>query len=87
LRSFAKETVGPLIDYDKERGTELIKTLETYFECRGNLKQVAEKMYVHYNTVLYRLERIVQITNVNLDDAADNLNFQIGLKIIKILDI
>lgn len=87
LKNFVKETVGPIIAYDEERGTDLLTTLEVYFECRGNLKQVAETMFIHYNTVLYRLERIVQITGVDLDDAADSLNFQIGLKILKILEI
>lgn len=87
LKAFVKETIAPIIEYDKERGTELIKTLEMYFECQGNLKQVAEKMFIHYNTVLYRLERIVQITGINFNNAADNLNFQLALKILKILDV
>lgn len=87
LQIFVNETVGPIIKYDQQKGTELLKTLEIYFECKSNLKKVSEKMFTHYNTILYRLERITKITNSNLDDAATCLNLQLGIKVKKLLDI
>lgn len=86
LKNFVNETIGPIMLYDKEKSTDLLKTLEVYFECNGNLRRVSEKMFTHYNTILYRIERIVQITGVDMSDANHNLNLQIGIKILKILD-
>ena len=86
LRSFVDETIGPIMLYDKDKSTDLLKTLEVYFECNGNLRKVSERMFTHYNTILYRIERIVQITGVDMNDASHNLNLQIGIKILKILD-
>lgn len=83
LFSFFEETIGPLVRYDNEKNTSLVKTLEAYFECGGNLRKMAEKLFTHYNTVTYRIERIQQILGVNLDNAPDRLNLEIGLKIMK----
>lgn len=54
LQLFIDETLGKIISYDQEKGAELLKTLEIYFECNGKLKKVTEKMFVHYNTILER---------------------------------
>ncbi len=85
LQAFINETLGEIIKYDQEKGAELIKTLEVYFECNGKLKKVTEKMFVHYNTILYRLDRIQQITGISLDDATACLNLQLALKLLKII--
>ena len=76
--------LGKLLLYDQEKGAELVKTLEVYFECNGKLKKVTEKMYVHYNTILYRLDRIQQITGCSLEDSTACLNLQIALKLLQI---
>lgn len=86
LLSFLDETIGPLARYDNEKNTSLVRTLEAFFECGGNLRKMAEKLFTHYNTVSYRIERIQQILGVNLDNAQDRLNLEIGLKITKISD-
>ncbi len=87
LERFYNTTIKPLVLYDEKKSTELIKTLEAYFKYNGNLKKISEMLFTHYNTILYRLERIKQITNINLDDSDDRLNLQIGLKIKKLLNI
>ncbi len=83
LQQFYKEILEPLVKYDKEKGTELIETLRKYFECAGNLKKVSEEMYTHYNTVIYRIQRIKEITGIDFEDYDDRLNFQISLKILE----
>jgi len=87
LRSFVNETIGSIVAYDKAKGAELVKTLEVFFECRGNLKKVSERLYTHYNTILYRMERISKIAQFDLDDATACLNVQLGLKMLKLLEI
>lgn len=83
IHLFIEETLGKLLLYDQEKGAELVKTLEVYFECNGKLKKVTEKMYVHYNTILYRLDRIQQITGCSLEDATACLNLQMAIKLLQ----
>ncbi|NLX62086.1 MAG: PucR family transcriptional regulator [Tissierellia bacterium] len=85
LEDFYKTTLKPLVDYDEKRSTELVKTLEAYFTCNGNLTKISENLYTHYNTVLYRINRIKEITGLNLDDPNDRLNLEIALKIRELL--
>ncbi|HLR36352.1 MAG TPA: helix-turn-helix domain-containing protein, partial [Tissierellales bacterium] len=85
LEDFYNETLKPLTDYDEKKSTELVKTLETYFEYNGNLKRMSESLFTHYNTVLYRINRIKDITNMDLDDPNDRLNLEIALKIKELL--
>lgn len=87
LLKFYKTTLSPLCQYDAKRDTELVKTLETYFEMNGNLKKMSEHLYTHYNTILYRINRINEITNMNLDHEQDRFNLETALKIKKIMGI
>lgn len=82
LNKFYKDILQGLVNYDKEKGTDLIITLKKYFEFEGNLKKISESMFVHYNTVVYRLQRIKDITNKDLNSYEDRLNFQIALQIL-----
>lgn len=85
LESFYNSTIQPLIDYDKKKSTELVKTLEVYFQHNGNLKKISDTLYTHYNTTLYRLQRLQQITAMNLENPKDRLNLEIALKIKRLL--
>ncbi|NLM42968.1 MAG: hypothetical protein GX201_02960 [Clostridiales bacterium] len=86
IRKFYTENIEPLRRYDEQKDGELIKTLSMYFECGGNLKKVSEKMYIHYNTILYRINKIQQITNMDLSNSNDRLNLEVSLKIMNIID-
>ncbi|SHI15203.1 PucR family transcriptional regulator [Sporanaerobacter acetigenes] len=85
LEDFYNGTLKSLADYDKKKSTELVKTLESYFEHNGNLKKMSDALYTHYNTILYRINRINEITGMNLDDPNDRLNLEIALKIKELL--
>ncbi|HMA59251.1 MAG TPA: PucR family transcriptional regulator ligand-binding domain-containing protein [Halanaerobiales bacterium] len=84
---FLKNSLIPLLKYDKAHNTELLKTLKAFFEENGNLTNVAKKIYVHYNTVHYRLKRIEKITGLSLDNPDDKLNLEIALKMLNFTDI
>lgn len=81
LDKFYEDILEDLVNYDEEKGTDLILTLKNYFLYEGNLKKVSENMFVHYNTVVYRLQRIKEITNKDLNKYEDRLNLQIALQI------
>lgn len=58
LQTFISESLGPVLDYDRQRGTDLTATLAAYFEHGGNVTQTAKGIHVHVNTLLKRLDRI-----------------------------
>lgn len=86
LEDFYNTTLKPLVDYDNKKSTELVKTLEIYFKNTGNLTRISEQLFAHYNTVLYRINRINEITGMNLDDPNHRLNLEIALKIKDLLE-
>lgn len=85
LIQFYKEILEPLVKYDRDKDSEMIRTLRMYFSCGGNLKKISEEMYTHYNTIIYRVQRIQDITGLQLDNPNDRLNAEISLKIYDIL--
>ncbi|HKK83434.1 MAG TPA: helix-turn-helix domain-containing protein, partial [Atribacterota bacterium] len=84
FNSFLSNTIFSLIEYDREHNTELVKTLKVYFDENANLTNLSKKMYIHYNTALYRLQRIEKITGFNINNAEDRLNLEIALKMLQI---
>lgn len=85
VESFYRETILPLDLHDKHSNSNLVKTLSMYFECNCNLKQVSKKLFTHYNTVIYRMEQISQIIDLDMNLSENRLNLAIGLKIRQIL--
>ena len=87
LLEFCADTIKPLIEYDKVNNSQLIKTLKAYFECDGNMKKISEKMYMHYNTVIYRVQQIKDITGLDLENGDSRLNLEIALKAMDLIQI
>ena len=78
LRSFHDDALTALIDYDRQHGAELLRTLGAFFSGRCGPKETAAILGVHRNTVLYRLERIRELTGFDLDDADVRLRLQLA---------
>lgn len=60
--------IHPLLDYDSEHQTHLFQTLEKYLECNGNMKTASKELYIHYNTMCYRINAIQEKMRWNLED-------------------
>ncbi len=87
LKRFYAEHLLPLVEYDKKYNTELVKTLETFFASNRNLREVSKKLYLHRNTVLYRMNRIQQILNVDLKDPEVLFNLEVALRIHRLYNV
>ncbi len=81
LQCFYQETLGDLLVYDQSHGTELVHTLQVLFDQNTNISQTARALYVHRNTLNYRLQRIAEISNLDLNDAETRLALQLALRI------
>ncbi|MDY0405320.1 helix-turn-helix domain-containing protein [Virgibacillus sp. 179-BFC.A HS] len=76
---YQNEYIEKLRAYDKERQTELLPTLKKFLECDSNVSLAAKMMYIHTNTMNYRLKRIAEVSGMNLK----NMN----LKVTAYLDL
>lgn len=85
LAAFCQEIIGTLTEYDRAQGTDLIETLTAYFAHKGNLSQTAEALFVHRNTLLYRMERIREISGLDLDNPETRLSIQLALRAHRLL--
>jgi purine catabolism regulator len=85
LRRFYEATLGPLVDHDDRKQGDLLRTLNGFFQANGNLAKAAQDLDVHRNTLVYRLERISELTELDLDDADNRLILHLALKIQRVL--
>ena len=85
LRRFYQDTLGLLVEHDERKQGDLIRTLNGFFEANGNLAKAAQDLDVHRNTLVYRLDRISELTEMNLDDADNRLILHLALKIQRVL--
>lgn len=87
LQTYYEETLGKLAIYDKEHSTELVSTLAVYFQQNGNSIQAAKQLFIHKNTLTYRIKKIEKIVGKNLSSMHDRVTLQMGLIIGKQLEI
>jgi len=85
MRRFYEATLSHLVEHDARKQSDLIRTLEGFFHANGNLAKAAEDLDVHRNTLVYRLERIAELTDLDLDDADNRLILHLALKIQRVL--
>jgi len=57
----------PLLQYDHEKGGELVGTLETYLDCNFSRTKTAEKLHIHRNSLNYRLQKIEELLGCEID--------------------
>jgi DNA-binding PucR family transcriptional regulator len=80
LRSFSERLLGPLTDYDARHNAELLPTLRSFLACDGSWSACASRMYVHVNTVRYRIGRIEALTGRDLSALPDRVDFFLALR-------
>jgi hypothetical protein len=81
LRSFRERLLGPLLAYDQRHKVELLPTLREFLACSGSWNACAARMYVHVNTVRYRIRRVEELTGRDLSSLDDQVDFFLALRI------
>jgi purine catabolism regulator len=79
LRRHRAEAIGPLLEYDRDHNGSLVHTLEVFLRCEGNRVRAAEELFVHYNTLRYRLAQIDELTGGLSGDSTARLNLELAL--------
>ncbi|HWR41253.1 MAG TPA: PucR family transcriptional regulator ligand-binding domain-containing protein [Patescibacteria group bacterium] len=86
LSDYYQEVIAPLAAYDTKHQTELLPTLFVYFEENGNAVKTARRLFVHRNTLDYRLKKAEEISGRSFNDPYDRLTLQLGVLIGRQLD-
>ncbi|MEU6677925.1 GAF domain-containing protein [Streptomyces sp. NPDC046925] len=81
LDSYVRRTLGPVLDYDTKRGTELIHTLRAYFACGMSQSKAKDSLHVHVNTVVQRLDRIGHLLGPDWQSPERSLEIQLALRL------
>lgn len=87
IRSLYDETLLKLKEYDDKNSTNLIETLTVYIEQNRNLGKTAEVLYIHRNTVKYRIKRIEELLECNLKDDKTAFNIMICIESGRFLNL
>jgi DNA-binding PucR family transcriptional regulator len=80
VERFVQEWLGPLLDYDARKRSDLVTTLGSYLECGGSYDGTAKALAVHRSTLKYRLQRIREISGHDLGDPDTSFNLQLATR-------
>jgi len=84
LVDYTRRHLGPLVEHDTARKGSLVPTLRAYLET-GEQQEAAKRLRVHPNTLRYRLDRIREISGVDLEDPETRLNMAVALRVQALL--
>lgn len=87
VERFVQRWIGTLLDYDGQRGTDLVRTLSHYLDRGGSYEATSAALIVHRNTLKYRLQRIRQITGLELSDPETCFNLQLATRAWQTLSV
>jgi sugar diacid utilization regulator len=83
IESFIYTTLGPVIEHDRKKNSELLKTLVAYTQTIQHPSQAAKDLHIHLNTLHYRLKRAAELLDVDLQNPDDLLNIQLACKLLR----
>ncbi|WP_432667051.1 PucR family transcriptional regulator ligand-binding domain-containing protein [Wukongibacter baidiensis] len=87
LLSYVNDVLKPITDYEKDNNIELMKIVRAFVEYEGNYKSISKELYLHENTVRYRMDKIKDILNVGSDKVTLYTKLNIMVKLSDILDL
>lgn len=83
LEILIPEILKPLLEHDLEKNSEFLKTLYLYLTEERSLIKVSEIMDIHRNSVVYRINRLSEIVDIDFEDSKKRYNLLIGIEILK----
>ena len=78
LSQMSNEQLAPLIAYDEKHNANYVETLGLYLESGGSIQAVAEAMFTHRNTVIYRVSNIKKLLGSELDTEEERMKYKIA---------
>lgn len=86
ISKYCVSGLSDLLEFDRQNDSQLNKTLYTFLMCGKNIREAARRLYVHRNTVSYRLEKISDLTGMDLFFGEDSYKLFLSYKILAITE-
>lgn len=87
MRQLARGVLDPLMEHDREHGSELVRSLTVYFQKQGRIRRAAEQLFVHEHTLAHRLKRVEQLTGRNLKSFRDSFELWLAIECRFLIDM
>jgi DNA-binding PucR family transcriptional regulator len=87
LQRFYAETVEPLVAYDEQYETDLVTTVVAFLDADGNIAGTAQRLFTHRHTIRYRLERVRELSGLDVGSTDGREKLSLGLKAMRVLGI
>ena len=81
LSDLSDKPLAPVIEYDREHNGEYLETLESFLLNGGSIKAMSEQMFIHRNTILYRMANIKKLLNCSLEDPQEKFVYMVACMI------
>lgn len=79
LAAYRDAVLGPLEQWDRGHGSSLVETLRRFLECGGHWREAAASLHIHHNTLRYRLDRVEQLTGLDLSETSSRVDLFLAL--------
>ncbi|MFD1772594.1 PucR family transcriptional regulator [Paenibacillus rhizophilus] len=86
LKKYYNETFKELNRLDEKERQDLMRTLVAYHDNNCQIAETAKQLFVHRNTVVYRLEKCEQLTGRKIRNTSDNLRFKVAYLMEQLID-
>lgn len=87
LYDIIPENLLQIRKWDQEHGSDFYRTLKVYLDCSCNAKKGSEALFIHYKTMLYRLDKLKQQFGIQLENSYHRLHIELGIQMLDILDL
>jgi len=87
LQRFYEETIAPLSAYDEQYETDLVATVEAFLDADGNVAATSQRLFTHRHTIRYRLDRVRELTQLDVGSSDGREKLSLGLKAMRVLGI
>ena len=78
-RSLLHPALGKLAEYDRNNQSDMLETLKVYLDSDRNAQRCANLLYLHRNSLQYRVRRIQEIADVDLENPDERTYLRLSL--------
>lgn len=86
IKKFHQDMLGPIYFYDQLHNTDFVQFLRTFLEENGSANKISKRLFIHRNTVTYKINKIESILDLDLDNTFVRTNLSVAFMIEDILD-
>ncbi len=83
LSATARTLLGPVLDHDRRRGSDLLPSLEVFLDTGGRWREAADRLHVHINTLRHRMSRVEELTGRSLTRTPDRVDLYLALRAMR----